>query len=219
VVLSPQPVSPLLSGHHAVRVVRHPLTIATALVLLCVTTLSPPAQNTAATPQWDLPALMTAMRQVRSSNARFVEMKYFHMLNQAQRSSGQLLYVAPNYLQKATTEPTPARLTISGDRLTIEQQGQPTRAISLQDYSEIGALVDSIRATLAGELPALTRSFTAALSGGADDWTMTLIPRDPKLREIVTTIRIQGERTAIRDVQTMQSDGDRTDMTVTPESK
>jgi hypothetical protein len=46
-----------------------------------------------------------------------------------------------------------------------------------------------------------------------------LTPRDPRLREMVATIRIQGERSAIRDVQTMQADGDRTDMTVTPESK
>jgi hypothetical protein len=190
------------------------LTVAAAFIVLCAAVHSAPAQSTA---DWNLATLMAAMRQVRSSAGRFVEMRYLHLLNQPQRSSGRLLYVAPNYLQKTTTEPTPSRLTITGDRLTIEQQGQPTRAIALQDYSEIGTLADSTRAVLAGDLAALTRSFTTAIAGSPDGWTLTLEPRDAKLRQIVTSIRIQGVRDTIRDVLTLQADGDRTDMTVTPE--
>jgi hypothetical protein len=188
----------------------------TIIAALLFATMHPaPAQNTA----WNLTTLMTALHQVRTSNARFVEVRYLHLLNQPQRSSGRLLYVAPNYLQKTTTEPTPSRLTVSDDRLTVEQQGQPTRAIALQDYSGIGRLVDSIRATLAGDLPALTRSFTTTLAGGPDGWTLTLEPRDEKLRNIVASIRIQGQRETIRDILTLQADGDRTEMTVTPESQ
>ena len=88
-------------------------------------------------------ALLAALRQVRSSTAHFVEMRYLHLLNQPQQSSGRLLYVAPDYLQKTTTEPI--RVTSDHQRrpLTIEQQGQPNRAIALQDYSAIGTLVDS----------------------------------------------------------------------------
>jgi hypothetical protein len=175
------------------------------------------AQPATMTPEWTLPTLLSAMRQVRSSSAHFVELRYLHLLNQPQQSSGKLLYVAPNYLQKTTTEPTPSRLTISGDRLTIEQQGQPNRAIALQDYSAIGTLVDSTRAVLAGDLPALTRSFVATLAGGQEGWTLTLEPRDVKLREMVASIRIQGQRGSIRDILTLQADGDRTDMAVTPE--
>lgn len=191
------------------------LTILTAVVLLCATLC--PVPGSAGSPGWNLTTLMAALHQVRSSAARFVEVRTFHLLNQPQQSSGRLLYVAPGYLQKTTTEPTPSRLTVSGNQLTIEQQGQPTRAIALQDYSGVGTLVDSIRATLAGDLPALTRSFTTALAGGPDNWTLTLEPRDEKLRDMVTSIRIQGQRDTIRDVLTLQADGDRTDMTVTPE--
>jgi hypothetical protein len=175
------------------------------------------AQSARTAPEWNLPTLMAAMHQVRTSTARFVELRYLHLLNQPQQSSGTLLYVAPNYLQKTTTEPTPSRLTISGDRLTIEQQGQPNRAIALQDYSAIGTLVDSTRAVLAGDLPALTRSFVTTLAGGPEGWTLTLEPRDAKLREMVASIRVQGQRDSIRDIQTIQADGDRTDMAVTPE--
>lgn len=201
------------------RAVPRLLTVAAALATLFAAALPVSAQRAAPAPAWNLQVLMTALRQVRSSTARFVETKYLHLLNQAQRSSGRLIYVAPDRLQKETTEPEPARLTINGDRLTIERQGERTREISLHDYSEIGALVESVRATLAGDLPALTRYFTTTLEGNANAWTLTLMPREPRLREMVATIRIQGERTAIRDVQTLEADGDRTDMTVTPDSK
>jgi hypothetical protein len=189
--------------------------IIAVLALLCPA--APRALAQPATPEWTLPTLMTAMHQVRSSTARFVEMRYIHLLSQPQQSSGKLVYVAPNYLQKTTTEPTPSRLTISGDHLTIEQQGQPNRAIALQDYSAIGTLVDSMRAVLAGDLPALTRSFVATLAGGPEGWTLTLEPREAKLREMVASIRVQGQRDTIRDVLTVQADGDRTDMAVIPE--
>ena len=89
----------------------------------------------------------------------------------------------------------------------------------MRDYSEVGALVDSVRATLSGDLPALTRTFTATLQGDAANWALTLAPNDAKLRELVKTIRILGEQTEVRDIQTLEADGDRTDMAVTPDLK
>jgi outer membrane lipoprotein-sorting protein len=170
-------------------------------------------------PELNLPALMATLRQVRSSTARFTETRYSHLLSQPQRSSGRLIYVAPDQLQKQTIEPQPAKLTINGDRLTIEQQGQPNRAISLHDNSEVGALVESIRATLAGDLAALTRYFNVTPEGDPNNWRLTLVPREPKLRELVSSIKIRGERGLVRAVQTTEADGDRTDMTVIPETK
>ncbi len=190
--------------------------IAVVFVLLCSTAQ---AQTQHVTPEWNLASLFNALHQVRASTARFVETRYLHLLNQAQRSSGRLNYVAPAYLMKETTEPVAARLTIDGDRLTIERQGEPAREISLRDQSEIGALVEIVRATIAGDLPALNRYFIASIDGNANAWTLTLTPREAKLREMVTTIRVRGEQTAIRDIETTEADGDRTDMAITPDSK
>ncbi len=177
------------------------------------------AQRAAVTPEWSVQSLMGALSQVRASAAHFVETKYLHVLNQAQISSGRLTYVAPDRLWKETTEPTSARLTIIGDNLTIERQGERTRAISLREYSEIGALVEAVRATHAGDLPSLSRHFNIGLEGNADRWTLILAPKEARLRELVTTIRIKGEHAAIRDVETTEADGDRTDMAVTPDQR
>jgi hypothetical protein len=177
------------------------------------------AQRPATAPASNLATLMNAMHQVRESSARFVETKYLHLLNQAQRSSGRLTYVAPDQLRKETIEPIASRMTVIGDRLTIERLGEKPREISLRDYSEVGALIESVRATLAGDLPTLTRHFTAILDGDANRWTLSLTPSEPRLRELVTAIRIKGERNSIRDIETIEADGDRTDTAITPDSK
>jgi outer membrane lipoprotein-sorting protein len=193
------------------------------LSLVAAVFLSLPAQHPAdaqrPTPPWTLQTLMAALRQVRSSNASFIETKSLRLLNQVQTSSGRLLYVAPNWMQKQTIAPVASRLTIAGDRLTVERQGEPNREISLQDYSQIGALIDSVRATLAGDATELSRHFAPSLTGDANAWTLTLTPTDPKLRDMVASIRILGQQTAIREIDTDEADGDRTTMAITPEPR
>jgi outer membrane lipoprotein-sorting protein len=188
------------------------------LSLAAAVALSLPAHAQRPEP-WTLQTLMAALRQVRSSKASFVETKYLHLLNQAQTTTGRLLYVAPDWMQKQTITPVASRLTIAGDRLVIERQGEPNREISLQAYAQIGALIDSVRATLAGDAAELSRHFAPSLTGDAGQWTLTLTPTDPNLRDMVAFIRIQGQQTALREIDTSEADGDRTTMAITPEPR
>jgi outer membrane lipoprotein-sorting protein len=210
-------------GIEVIRVARA-LAVAAALILLKRGTASAQSPHTLETRAletrgWGLGSLMFALHQVRASTARFVETRHVHLLNQPQTSSGRLIYVAPNRLQKVTIEPIPERLTIDGERLTFERQGEPTRDISLRAHPEIGALAESVRATLAGDLPALTRYFTVELVGDVNGWLLTLTPKEAKPRDMVAAIRIKGQGIEIRDVETTEADGDRTDTVVSPDSK
>ena len=168
---------------------------------------------------WELPQLMAAMRQVPAATARFVERKQMRVLDQPLQSSGKLIYVAPDLLQKETLTPVQSRLTLNRDRLIMDQPDGKSRDLSLSDYPEMGALVESIRATLAGDLATLTRHYTATLTGGPMEWSLLLEPRDNRLRDLVSAIRIRGSGNQIRGMETMESDGDRTLMTMTPESE
>jgi outer membrane lipoprotein-sorting protein len=193
--------------------------IAVALVMLYAAALPAHAQRSAEVRRWNLATLMATMHQVNGSTARFVETRYLHLLNQPQHSSGRLIYTAPDRLQKETIEPAASRMTIVGQRLTIERPGQPVREMSLQDNSAIGALVESIRATLAGDQATLTRYFTIMFDGGPDNWVLGLVPTEPGMRALVTTIRIQGQQASIREIDTTQADGDRIDTIITPDTK
>jgi outer membrane lipoprotein-sorting protein len=181
----------------------------------CATAADPPSRVQG----WGLPQLMGAMQSVRTVSARFVERKFVHLLNQPLQSSGTLTFVAPDQLQQQTLAPAPSRLTVIGDRLEVEQPDGKLRNLSLSDVPEIGALVASIRATLAGDGVTLTRYYTSTLTGSAADWSLLLEPRDPRLRDLLTMIRIRGEGNMIRGIETMERDGDRTEMTIVPDPR
>ena len=175
---------------------------------------------TAAEPGWALPQLMQSLRQVKSSTAYFSERKELRMLSEPLMSSGMLNYVAPDKLQKSTLLPRPERLSIDGGKLTIERsETSENRTVALADFPEIGAFVESIRATLAGDLPALDRYYTISFQGDAGDWQMTLEPKEPRLRELVKSIRIAGRGTSIRTIVSEQGDGDRSEMSIVEAGK
>lgn len=165
---------------------------------------------------FDIGQLMAELRQVKSATGRFVERKELHMLDKPVEASGTLIYLAPDQMQKITISPSWERLSVRQSTLTIEQQGK-SRTFPLAERPEIGAFVESIRATLAGDLMTLERFYTVTLTGSAEDWHLSLAPKARKLQELVKDIRISGSGHSIRAVETEEADGDRSVMRIVEE--
>ena len=183
--------SPVLS----LRVMRH---MSVAMLLLAVT---------AHAAEWDIDQLMRALAQIRTDHARFVEKKFIAMLDQPVESSGELFYTAPDHLEKRTLKPKPESMILDRSTLVIER-GRKKQELQLQDYPELAAFIDSIRATLAGERKALQRNYRLSLDGTVEHWTLQLLPMDDKMQAAVKRIRIAGVRDAVRSVEITQADGD-----------
>lgn len=186
------------------------------LFALCAAGLPAYAEAVATASQdWGIRQLMQTLQQVKSASSRFVEHKYLHMLSQPLIASGTLLYIAPDQVQKITVSPKWERLALAGDTLTIEGGAEDrSRTLSLARYPEVGAFVEGIRATLAGDLPALQRFYEVSLSGDAADWQFVLVPKDATLQKLVKSIRIAGSGNTIRRVMTDDADGDHSDMSI-----
>jgi hypothetical protein len=186
------------------------------LVVAVVMSLAITAPARAQTPgDWGLPQLMATLARVKSASAQFVERKTLRVLDAPLVSSGTLLYVAPNQVEKITVLPERERVAISGDKLTIESgSSDRPRTLSLANAPEIAAFVESIRATLAGDLPALDRFYRVALAGRPASWQLDLTPRAEKLGQLVHLIRISGSGEKITAVVTDEADGDRSEMSV-----
>ena len=140
---------------------------------------------------------MELLSHNKSSEARFVERKYIALLDQPVESSGELSYVAPDRLEKRTLKPKPESMVLEGGMLTLERGGRK-RSLPLADYPEVGAFVESIRGTLAGDREALQRAYGLALEGDAAQWTLTLTPSEPRMAQIVQKIRIGGSRGEVK---------------------
>jgi outer membrane lipoprotein-sorting protein len=168
---------------------------------------------------WNLEQLMNDLAQVRSSHATFVEKKSIAMLTAPIESSGELIYNAPDHLEKRTLKPKSELMILDKDSLLIEmgkQQNFPMKNdaryqrynLQLQDYPEIAVFIDSIRCTLAGDLNALKKSYQLSLIGDKQSWTLSLTPSDEKMLAIVQRIDIAGEKDLIRSIEISQTDGD-----------
>jgi outer membrane lipoprotein-sorting protein len=167
---------------------------------------------------WDVAQLMQGLAQNKSGRASFVEKKYIAMLEQPVESSGELLYTAPDRLEKRTLKPRPESLLIDGSSLTVER-GQRRMQLRLQDYPELAAFTESIRGTLAGDIAALRRVYNLELEGSEDRWTLVLRPMETRMLQVVQRIRIGGSQSEVKSIEIEQTDKDRSVMLITPLAK
>ena len=178
------------------------------ILLLCL-----PVPGRAETPAWDIQQLMQGLAQVQESKARFVERKYLSVLNRPLESSGTLSFQAPGHLEKHTLAPKTESLVLDQGVLTIASAARK-RTLVLQEYPAIWAFVESIRSTLAGDLPTLERFYKIELEGGAAHWKMRLLPIEQKTREVIREIRIDGRGNRLESIEILESNGDHSLMKV-----
>jgi hypothetical protein len=184
-----------------------------AIALLATPALAAPA--IAADDPGALEPLMALLAQRRHGIADFEETQYLAALKQPLHSAGVLTYEAPDHLEQRTLKPRARSMVLDQGMLRL-QSGSRQRTLRLRDYPEIAPLIDSVRATLAGDQAALEQRFELRLQGDLDHWQLQLRPREPKLAAMVQHIRIAGERDAILQVEVQQSDGDRSLMIIKP---
>lgn len=161
----------------------------------------------------DLEELMRLLAARRHGEVSFVEQHFMKLTRRPVESFGELTYEAPDRLEKRTVEPRPETLEVAGDVLTIERKGR-SRVLDLRAYPAVAPFVDSIRATLAGDLGTLERIFSVDYAGDLSRWSLTLAPRDPQVARMVSQVRIDGARDTLLSVEILERDGDRSLMTL-----
>jgi hypothetical protein len=165
----------------------------------------------------ELDGLMQRLAQRTHGHVTFVEKKYLSTLDRPLQSSGELFYDAPDRLEKRSLSPRRESLVLQHGVLSV-QLGRRERTLSLADYPDIAPLIDSIRATLAGDRGALERTFNVELTGPLSQWRLLLTPRDARVARSVRRIRIDGVEQDLREVEIVQPDGDRSVMTLGPDA-
>jgi len=167
----------------------------------------------AATASDPLDALMQRLAARRHGHVAFTEVQRLAVLDRPLESSGELLYEAPDRLEKRIVKPRPETLVLAHGVLSATR-GRHTRTVELAAWPQIAPLIEGLRATLAGDRATLERIFGVRLEGDAAHWTLRLAPRDPEAARVVSAVVITGEGAELRTVETFQADGDRSLLTV-----
>jgi len=190
------------SNHAKVIRATFPFTLA----LLCA--------SAGAGPSISLSELMRLLASIEQSQARFVETKYSALLKSPLVLTGTLSYRRPDRVEKHVRSPYDERMILEGGRLTLEVSGEK-KTFSVAAAPAAAALVESVRATLAGDLDALRQYYSLKLEGALTDWTLTLQPLDAPVQELVRSITLSGSRDQIRRVEVEEAGGDRSVMEIT----
>ncbi|HEY6482713.1 MAG TPA: outer membrane lipoprotein carrier protein LolA [Steroidobacteraceae bacterium] len=165
----------------------------------------------------DLDRVMSALAGHQHGRATFVEHKYLAVLDGPLESSGELLFDAPDHLEKRTLKPKPETLVLDGSTVQV-QRGRHRYELDLQQYPQVVPFIESIRATLAGDRGALERVFRLEFQGSFEHWTLRLTPRDATLAHTVRQIQIDGRADLIHTVTIMETDGDHSVLSIAPEA-
>jgi hypothetical protein len=160
-----------------------------------------------------LAALMQLLAMRRHGHVTFTEVQYLAVLDRPLESSGELLYEAPDRLEKRIVKPRPETLVLSHGVLSATR-GHHTRTLELAAWPQVAPLIECLRATLAGDRAALERSFSVQLEGDAARWTLRLAPRDPAAERAVSAVLIRGAGADLKTVEIRAADGDRSLLTL-----
>jgi outer membrane lipoprotein-sorting protein len=160
--------------------------------------------------------VMNRLSQVKSANADFTEKKFVKLLTAPVESSGTLIYQSPNRFEKHTKKPLEEKMTVERDTVTLEQVARKKKQeLFVGSYPALAAIIDGMRGALSGNLAALQQTFNIKVEGNAARWTLNLVPLDAQQFAYINAIRVSGKEDFIDAIEILQSDGDRSVMSMT----
>jgi outer membrane lipoprotein-sorting protein len=167
---------------------------------------------------FELTALMEMLALVPAAKDSFTETKHSAVLSTPLVLKGTLVYARPDRLEKNVLAPYEERTVIAGDSVTIKNRAlKQTRTFSLASSAAVSAIVESMRATLAGDRATLERHYNVQLEGRPEAWILTLIPREQKLASLVARVQIAGVREHLKRIEVEETAGDRSVMLISPD--
>lgn len=164
---------------------------------------------------WGVAQLFATLAKNQPGRATFQEKRFVSLLDRPVESSGELSFTPPDTMEKRTLAPRREVVRVDRERVSLEREGRKV-SLGLRENPAVAVLVESIRATLAGDLDAVVKTYSAALEGTPAKWRLTLRPLDPAAAQIVQRVDISGAESRVTTVEIQQADGDRSVMTVTP---
>jgi len=185
------------------------------------------AASVEGTGDWTVVDLMNRLARVDRASIDFMEIKRSPLLIINTVSRGEIVYRAPDYIEKHTSSPFVERVVIDGESMVIHKtlaggndSGETvlTRIYSVDTHPAIRASIESFQGLLSGDYEALKRYYTLALSGSLSSWSLELNSMADNSPGPIKQIALWGSGAFVRRIETLQLDDDRTILEFTYQS-
>jgi hypothetical protein len=164
---------------------------------------------------FSLPDLMQELAKVPAAEAQFTEVRQLGLLRAPLELRGTLRYERPNRLERRVSFPYEETVRIDGDEVSLDNPARRVhRKFSLAKLPAAFAMIEGLRATLAGDLGALERFYQVKLAGARAAWVLSLTPRDADVASLLAQVRLRGTADRITQIEYDEAAGDRAVITV-----
>lgn len=167
---------------------------------------------------FSLDQLMLLLGSQSRLKAQFREEKIDNYLEIPMILTGEVSFVAPDYLEKTIQKPSHQSFVLNGDKITISTRKQEAKTYSLEQHPEVRAFSASFISTLSGDLKALQRYYDIKLSGHSAQWEMQLKPINKSISRVIEKIQFSGQQGQLMKVTTWHRSGDYSVMEFLPVS-
>ena len=96
------------------------------------------------------------------------------------------------------------------EQVRMTRAGRPARTVALHRAPQLRVLLGSFRALLEGRLQPLATDFELTLHEDAELWTLSLVPRDSRLKKYLARIEVFGRGGQPGCLEALEPDGDGT---------
>ncbi|UCE90430.1 MAG: outer membrane lipoprotein carrier protein LolA [Pseudomonadota bacterium] len=168
---------------------------------------------------WDVAALAQILQARPAASARFSETRFIELLDEPLALNGILRYQAPDYVRKEVLAPYHEVFEARGDQLFHESEDRGRQSFLLDEHLAVRAFVEAFRATLGGKLDVLQRYYTLKLGGDQAGWSLQLRPLDRDMKKVVSTITIHGAGAEVARIESLETGGDLSVMTIQPDGE
>lgn len=161
---------------------------------------------------FDLNALQQQLRATPIVRGQFVQQKFLRSLPQPLTSRGDFTLAAGKGLLWRLRTPIAQDLRINADGIARRDESGAWQA--LPQHTGAGRENQLFLSVLAGDTRGLEENFDLALTGEATAWKLTLTPRSALLKQIFSTIQIDGGALVDR-IELRETQGDRSVLQMT----
>lgn len=161
---------------------------------------------------FDLNALQQQLRATPIVRGQFVQQKFLRSLPQPLTSRGDFTLAAGKGLLWLLRTPIAQDLRINADGIARRDESGAWQA--LPQHTGAGRENQLFLSVLAGDTRGLEENFDLALTGEATAWKLTLTPRSALLKQIFSTIQIDGGALVDR-IELRETQGDRSVLQMT----
>jgi hypothetical protein len=177
---------------------KRPLTILLA-------TLAPLTQTLCAS--LDSRALIASLAKPPPAQIEFTEIRFSPLLDKPLVVSGELGNEGPGELDRKVRKPYVENTYIRGESVRVERQGESVRSFALKRAPELRSLLTGFSALLTGDATAVEQSFDISSQGDNAHWSLSLIPKDPRTRQRLSEVRVNGHQQEPQCFSIINADG------------